>query len=118
MMADGIVAAVPESVVEDKVTVAGLSVRLLKKGEGPPLLYLHDGLGNLGWAPFHERLAQSFTVYVPDLPGYGRSDRPDWARSQRDLAILGHLLLDALGVERAVAVGVGFGGFLAAEMAT
>ena len=109
---------VPDSVADDTVTVAGLALRLLRKGQGPPLVVLHGSLGNLGWLPLYERLARSYTVHVPDLPGYGRSERPEWARSARDLAILVHLLLDEVAVDGAVMVGMGFGGFVAAEMAT
>jgi pimeloyl-ACP methyl ester carboxylesterase len=109
--------AIPDSVSDMTVTVAGLAMRVLRKGEGPPLLVAHDSLGNLGWLPLYEQLTESFTVHVPDLPGYGRSERPDWARSPRDLAILVHLLLDRLEVGHTVVVGLGFGGFVAAEMA-
>ena len=79
---------IPSSVSDTHIGVSGLDLRVLRKGEGPPLLVVHDSLGNLGWVPFYERLASSFSVIVPDLPGYGKSDRPDWARSPRDLAIL------------------------------
>ncbi len=109
---------IPSSVSDTRVGVSGLELRVLRKGEGPPLLVLHDSLGNLGWLPLYERLASSFSVIVPDLPGYGKSDRPDWARSPRDLAILTLQLLDRLDVDGVTLVGIGFGGFVAAEMAT
>jgi pimeloyl-ACP methyl ester carboxylesterase len=109
---------IPSSVSDTRVGVSGLELRVLRKGEGPPLLVLHDSLGNLGWLPFYERLASSFDVIVPDLPGYGKSDRPDWARSPRDLAILTLQLLDRLDINGITMVGIGFGGFVAAEMAT
>ncbi len=109
---------VPDSVSESRVSVAGLGIRLLRKGSGPPLLAVHGSLGNVGWLPFYERLAGSYTVYVPDVPGYGGSDRPDWARSPRDLAILLQQLTDVLGLAEVTLVGMGFGGFLAAEMAS
>jgi pimeloyl-ACP methyl ester carboxylesterase len=112
------VGAIPSDVADGMVDVAGLGVRLLRKGEGRPLLFLHDSLGNLGWIPLYERLAGSFDVLVPDLPGYGASERPEWARSPRDLAILTLQLLDRLEVRDVVLVGLGFGGFVAAEMAT
>ena len=55
----------------------------------------------------------------PTCPGYGQSDRPDWARSPRDLAILLQQLIDdVLGLADVTLVGLGFGGFLAAEMAS
>jgi pimeloyl-ACP methyl ester carboxylesterase len=109
---------IPRSVSDAPVGVDGLSVRVLREGEGSPLLVLHDSLGNLGWLPFYDRLSSSFSVVVPDLPGYGKSDRPDWARSPRDLAIIVHHLLDRLDLSGVTLVGLGFGGFVAAEMAT
>jgi pimeloyl-ACP methyl ester carboxylesterase len=109
---------VPESVVESRVSVAGLGLRVLRKGTGPPLVIVHGSLGNVGWLPFYEELAAQYTVYVPDVPGYGQSDRPDWARSPRDLAILLQQLMDVLGLADVTLVGLGFGGFLAAEMAS
>jgi pimeloyl-ACP methyl ester carboxylesterase len=109
---------VPDSVSESRVTVAGLGLRVLRKGSGPPLVVVHGSLGNVGWVPLYEQLAESYTVFVPDVPGYGQSDRPDWARSPRDLAILLQQLMDALGLVDVTLVGLGFGGFLAAEMAS
>jgi pimeloyl-ACP methyl ester carboxylesterase len=98
--------------------LAGKKVRVLHGGSGTPLLVLHHSTGNPGWLPFYERLAERFTVYVPDMPGYGQSERPDWARDPRDLAILIARLLDRLGVDRVTLVGLGFGGYVAAELAT
>jgi len=68
--------------------------------------------------PLYERLAESFAVTVPDLPGYGESERPDWARDPRDLAVIMQRLLDKLELEDVTLVGLGFGGFIAAEMAS
>lgn len=116
--------AVPADVIDDKIEVAGLSLRYLRKGGGAPLVFIHDSLGNIGWLPLYEQLSEHFDVVVPDLPGYGRSDRPEWARSPRDLAILTWQLIDQLvladplGESGLTLVGIGFGGFLAAEMAT
>lgn len=108
----------PSNVTDRIVEVAGSGIRLLEGGSGQPLLLLHHSTGSVGWLPLYERLAESFAVMVPDLPGYGQSMRPAWAREPRDLAILMHQLLDSQGVDQAVLVGSGFGGFIAAEMAT
>ena len=62
------------------------------------MVVLHHSTGNPGWIPFYERLAERASVYVPDMPGYGQSERPEWAREPRDLAIL---LLQALDPARA-----------------
>ena len=104
---------------EAAVGVAGLRVQYLEGGAGAstPLLVLHRSTGNPGWLPFHEALSGEGRVIVPDLPGYGQSDRPEWAREPRDLAILLHRALDRMGLDRVSVVGLGFGGWVAAEMA-
>lgn len=104
---------------ERTIDVAGLNLRLLEGGEGDPVIVLHHSTGNPGWMPVHELLASRFAVTVPDMPGYGQSARPEWARDARDLAILMNQALDCLGLTSGVTlVGLGFGGFIAAEMAT
>lgn len=103
---------------DETVEVAGLKLRLLQGGSGDPLVVLHHSTGNPGWIPFYERLAEHFSVTVPDMPGYGQSERPEWAREPRDLAILMLQALDRLDLRDIVLVGFGLGGFIAAEAAT
>ena len=108
-----------ESHTEHTIEVAGLALRYLKGGAGTPaVVVLHHSTGNPGWIPFYERLAERASVYVPDMPGYGQSARAEWAREPRDLAILLLQALSRLGLESPTLVGLGFGGFVAAEMAT
>lgn len=93
-------------------------VHLLSGGSGPPLLFLH-GAGAAGrWLPFHERLAERFTVYLPSHPGHGGSPPAEWIEHISDLAFLYLDFLDAEGLERVHLVGSSFGGWIAAEMAT
>ena len=104
---------------EQTIQVAGLNLRVLQEGKGDPVVVLHHSTGNPGWLPIHEALAKSFAVTVPDMPGYGQSERPAWAREARDLAILLLQGLDKLGLASGLSlVGLGFGGFVAAEAAT
>lgn len=103
---------------EQIVDLAGQKVRVLEGGNGEPVVVLHHSTGNLGWIPFYDQLAQNHHVLVPDMPGYGQSDRPEWARDARDLAILSGRLIDRLSLQRPTLVGLGFGGFVAAELAT
>jgi pimeloyl-ACP methyl ester carboxylesterase len=107
-------AAVSESTVE----VAGLNIRIEEAGEGPALMLLHRSTGRHGWGALEDGLSASFRVIVPDLPGYGHSDRPDWAREPRDVAILIQQLIVAMDLSDVALVGLGFGGFVAAELAT
>lgn len=48
-------------------------------GEGEPLLLLHSfgpGHDSIEWRSAAERLAETAQVFAPDLPGWGRSERP------------------------------------------
>ena len=46
------------------------------------------------------------------------SERPQWLRSVRDVAVVYQSLLAHLDVDRPSLIGLGFGGWIAAEMAT
>jgi pimeloyl-ACP methyl ester carboxylesterase len=95
----------------------GVALRLDRAGKGPPLLVLHHDIGTPERLPLYDALAQHFDVLIPQHPGYGDNPRPDWMRSARDMAILYRGLLAGLGVEKPTLLGLGFGGWLAAEMA-
>ena len=90
---------------------------VLTDGSGPPLLYLHGAIGQKGWAPFLDSLAQRFTVFAPYLPGYSKSTGLDKLDDVTDLTLYQFELLDALGVSKAHVVGHFLGGMIAAEMA-
>src|SRR5260370_14501689 len=102
-----------ESVVE----VAGTKLHLAGAGSGRPVLVLHPDIGSPYRLPFYDELASHFDVLIPHHPGYGKSERPQWLRNVRDVAVIYQSLLSDLGVERASLIGLGFGGWIAAEMA-
>ena len=88
-----------------------------KDGKGPPLLYLHGAIGQKGWAPFLDLLAQRFTVYAPVMPGYGSATGLEHVADLADLTLYNLELLHELGVTRTHVVGHFLGGMIAAEMA-
>ena len=107
---------------EREIALATGRVKLLdggaEAGAKGPVVVLHHSWGSPGWLPFHTDLAsRGCRVIVPDMPGWGGSERPQWAREPRDIAVIVSHLLDALGLEDAKLVGLGFGGFVAAELA-
>jgi pimeloyl-ACP methyl ester carboxylesterase len=103
---------------ETAVESAGVKVHLARAGSGRPLLVLHHDIGSPDRLAFYDELASRFDVLVPHHPGYGKSERPQWLRSVRDVAVMYQSLLSDLAVERPSLIGLGFGGWIAAEMAT
>jgi pimeloyl-ACP methyl ester carboxylesterase len=99
------------------VEIAGSKMHLARAGGGRPVLVLHHDSGTPDRLPFYDELAGRFDVLVPHHPGYGKSERPQWLRNVRDVAVMYQWLLSDLGVERASLIGLGFGGWIAAEMA-
>jgi pimeloyl-ACP methyl ester carboxylesterase len=94
-----------------------VTVRCQIRGDGPPLVSLHGASGAV-WTPGLERLAERFTVYLPEHPGFGRSERPDGIESVLDLALVYLDLFDALGLRDLDLVGHSLGGWIAAELAS
>jgi pimeloyl-ACP methyl ester carboxylesterase len=103
---------------ESFVDVAGHAIHVSRAGTGRPVVLLPDDIGVPCWLPFHERLSRRFELILVSHPGFGRSQRPAWARNVRDLAALESALFRELGFERPAVVGFGLGGWLAAELAT
>lgn len=103
---------------EHAVRVAGLNLHVMRGGNGPTLLILHHDIGTPDRLPFYDQLAQRFTLVIPHHPGWGRSERPAWARHVRDLAAVHQWLLAELDISHCALLGLGFGGWIAAEMAS
>ena len=56
---------------------SGTTIHVLRRGVGPPLLLLHGyPETHVTWHKVAPRLAEHFSVYVPDLRGYGDSGKP------------------------------------------
>jgi pimeloyl-ACP methyl ester carboxylesterase len=103
---------------DSTIEAAGTTIHLSRAGRGRPVLVLHHETGTLDRLPFYDALAAHHDVLVPHHPGYSRSPRPDWMRSVRDIAVVYRGLLSELKIDKAGLVGLGFGGWIAAEMAS
>ena len=103
---------------ETTVEWGGVQLYVARAGSGRPLLVLHRDIGSPDRLEFYDTLARRFDVIVPHHPGYGRSERPQWLRNVRDVAVMYQSLLAHLAVDRASLIGIGFGGWIAVEMAT
>jgi len=104
------------------VTVAGIRVRYSAEGpkSGPVVVLVH-GLGGraedwLNLAPYFAKAG--FRVYMPDLPGYGRSEQPaNFSYSVHDEAEIVAGFLDALDLNQVDLGGWSMGGAIAQHVA-
>jgi len=89
-----------------RVATSGAEINLVTGGSGPPLLLLHGyPQTHVLWRKVAPRLAQDFTLVIPDLRGYGDSAKPpagpdQAAYSKRALAQDQVETMAALGHER------------------
>jgi pimeloyl-ACP methyl ester carboxylesterase len=98
------------------VRIDACTVQYQRAGSGPPLLYLHGSTG-ARWLPWMNRIAATHDLIVPDHPGWGRSEMPDWLDNIHDLAYFYLDFLRVLELERVHVVGHSLGGWIACEVA-
>ena len=104
------------------ITVSGHRIHYYVQGpeDAPPVVLVH-GLGGQSedWRNLRPYIvAANRRVYMPDLPGYGRSDRPqDFSYSIPDEANAVVGFMDALGLKQVDLGGWSMGGWIAQRMA-
>jgi pimeloyl-ACP methyl ester carboxylesterase len=104
------------------VAIDGHRVHYLAEGPaGGPAVVLVHGLGGSAedWRNLAPFLAKTgFRVYIPDLPGYGRSEKPaDFSYSIPDEAAVVVSFLDALGLKQVDLGGWSMGGWIVQHVA-
>lgn len=99
------------------VATPHVPVRYIEGGSGQPLVFLHGAGGVAADDPFLARLAESFHVHAPLLPGYGDSEECPELRDMLDITLHYWDVVDALGLKDPILVGQSMGGMIAAEMA-
>ena len=89
---------VAQSLSSRRLDVSGLRVHIRVGGAGTPVVLLHGyGVSGSYMVPLARSLAPSFSVFVPDLPGFGRSEQPRKPLSIGELASALADLLDVVG---------------------
>jgi pimeloyl-ACP methyl ester carboxylesterase len=99
------------------LSVSGVDLDIVERGQGRPLLFLHAGEGLWPQRSWLDALSSRYRVIAPTHPGWGRSALPDWMSTVDDIAYLYLDLARQLDLKDAILVGSCFGGWVAAEMA-
>ena len=100
------------------IAIGDVKIELERRGKGKPLLLLPGEEVLEPEAPFVDELARKFEVIIPQAPGFGRSNRPDWITNMDDIAYIYLDLIEKLGLTKLTVMGFSLGGWIAAEMAT
>lgn len=109
---------VAQSLTSRRLEVSGLGVHVRVGGAGMPVVLLHGyGISGSYMVPLARSLAPSFWVFVPDLPGFGRSEQPRQPLSVAELASALGDLLDVAGLERPAFVANSMGCQVVTELA-
>ena len=106
--------------VTERLTVNGnlIHCRRSTGGAGVPVVHVHGfAISGEYLMPTARRLAGRWVNVVPDLPGYGRSERRDRVMDIPALALALLGVLDALDIDKAVLVGNSMGCPVSLEVA-
>jgi pimeloyl-ACP methyl ester carboxylesterase len=101
----------------EPIAIRGCTVAVRRAGAGPPMLILHGAADAGTWLACLPALAADHDVILPEHPGFGASDTPDWLDTIADLANFYLEFLEALDLTGVDLVGHDLGGWIAAEMA-
>lgn len=102
---------------EKFVTVNDAKIRYLQEGTSKKVMVLIHGLGASAerWEEVLPHFKKKFTVIVPDLIGFGKSDKPNVDYTVEFFAQFVDSFLKKLGIKEAVIVGSSLGGQIAIE---
>lgn len=96
-----------------------LRIHYREAGAGPPLLLIHGLMTtSYSWRYVIEPLGRHFRLYIPDLPGCGRSQAaPEGAYGAAEIAAWIGDFQRAVGIEGCAAIGNSMGGYLCMRLA-
>ncbi|MEE8471490.1 MAG: alpha/beta hydrolase [Dehalococcoidia bacterium] len=93
-------------------------IHYLTAGSGPPVVLMHGGASDSqDWAETMDALSHSYTLYAPDMVGYGKSDRHRGSYYLSDFVKFTHGLVQKLGLTSFSLVGHSLGGRVCLEIA-
>ncbi len=101
-----------------KARIGDIEMYFERQGEGPRLLFISGTGGDLRVKPniFDGPLSKQFDLLAYDQRGLGQTSKPDEAYSMAGYADDAARLLDHVGWDDALVIGVSFGGMVAQEL--
>jgi pimeloyl-ACP methyl ester carboxylesterase len=97
-----------------KIKINGLDVHYYTAGQGEPVVVIHGGGGDAStWIRNIAELAGRYTVYAPDLPGYGSSQPLAGDYYIPELVEFVDRFAGSLGLEKFYLIGHSLGGGIA-----
>ncbi len=109
----------PKSISSEFIEVGSLRVHHSHGGRGSPVVFIH-GLGSSGYMEWRynlEATAARHRVFAPDLPGYGRTEKPRARYTIQYFARFIERYMEDRGLRSAAVVGASLGGRIALELA-
>jgi pimeloyl-ACP methyl ester carboxylesterase len=93
------------------VTIENMKINYICVGEGENVLVLHGWGANIDTVmPIVNLLKDHFKVYALDMPGFGKSDKPDVPFDSQDYCRIVKKFMDLMKIEKATLIGHSFGG--------
>jgi len=107
-----------DNIHSEQIKVGELDIHYYTGGQGEPLVVVHGGTGGAGeWLQSMTELCAHYRIYVPDLPGFGRSQPMDDNHGISDFVDFLEDFTGSLGLKRFHLVGHSVGGGIALRFA-
>lgn len=101
-----------------KLNVNGHHTHYLKSGSGPPVVLVHGGASDSrDWTSTMSALAHRYTLYAPDLIGFGQTDRNEEGYYLSDFSDFLSAFINTLQLEKPALVGHSFGARVCLDIA-
>ena len=101
-----------------RIKLGSLNIRYFSGGQGEPLVIIHGGGdGARAWLKSSEELSKYYSVYIPDLPGFGHSQSANDKFHLPEYVAFIEDFTQTLGIESFHLVGHSIGGGIALHYA-
>jgi 4,5:9,10-diseco-3-hydroxy-5,9,17-trioxoandrosta-1(10),2-diene-4-oate hydrolase len=104
--------------MEETTLINGINVYYRVEGKGESLILIH-GIETSGeiWKDTMKAASRFFKVYVPDLPGFGQSEKPDLKYGVPFYIEFLNDFMATIGIEKAYIAGISMGAHISASFA-